>query len=138
MKQTADTMTLGGLVGAVALAGASQAYGTIISVTPPTNIPGVTPNTAASTKEFWDVDTGKTSATKTAASDIEFGYLNSSTYNESFTGVYVLNGGSTNAYYASNGTHYAYAVPKGATIGTGGTIRFFPVDDLLYNHVPDL
>ena len=90
----------------------------------PTNIAGVAPNGNASTKEFWDVDTGKTSATSTAASDIEFGYLNSSTYNESFTGIYALHGGSTNAYYASNGTHYAYAVPKGDTIGTGGAYGF--------------
>lgn len=139
MKQSANTMTLGGLVGAVALAGASQAYGAIVSVTPPTNIAGVAPNGNASTKEFWDIDTGTTSATKTAASDIEFGYLNSTTYNESFTGVYALNGGSTLAYYASNGTHYAYGLPKGAIIGTGGLYGFsqsttsFTIMSLTYN-----
>ena len=124
MKQTANTLTYGGLVGAVALAGASQAYGTIVSVTPPTNIAGVAANTAASTKEFWDIDTGTTSATKTAASDIEFGYLNSSTYNESFTGIYVLNTGKSLAYYASNGTHYAYGLAQGAKIGTGSAYTF--------------
>ncbi len=124
MKQSAKAITFTGLAGAAAFAGATQSYGAIVNFTPPTNIPGHAPNTAASTKEFFDVDTGKTSATRTAASDLEFGYLNSSTYNESFTGVYALNGGSTLAYYASNGTHYSYALAKGTVIGTGGPYGF--------------
>ncbi len=118
-------MTLGGLVGAVALAGASQAYGTIISVAPPTSIPGVA-TTSASVKEYWDVDTGTTSGTKTAATDLEFGYFNSST--EFFTGVYGFNGSKAAAYeYQGSGSAYsayAYNATKGSLIGTGGAFAF--------------
>ncbi len=126
MKQSANTMTLGGLVGAVALAGASQAYGTIISVAPPTNITGVAA-TSGSLKEYWDIDTGTTSAAKTAATDLEFGYYNSST--EFFTGLYGFNGSKAAAYeYKGSGsayTAYAYNATKGSTIGTGGTFANF-------------
>ena len=73
-------MTFTGLAGAAAFAGATQSYGTIVNITLPTNITGNAPNTAASTKEFFNVDTGKTTTTSTGA-EFEFGYLNSSTYN---------------------------------------------------------
>ena len=138
MKQSAKAITLTGFAGATAFAGATQSYGTIINVQPPSNIAGVTPSGNASTKEFWDIDTGTTSATSKAASDIEFGYLNSSTYNESFTGVYALHGGSTNAYYASNGTHYAYARAQRLGDRDGGSLCLFSVYDLFHHHVPDL
>ena len=122
MKQSAKAITLTGLAGASALAGASQSYGTIINITTPTNIPGQA-STSASTKEFYDVDTGTTSATSTAATDLEFGYFNNST--EFFTGVYGLNGGKAAAYqYGPNYSAYAYAIPKGGTIGTGGGFAF--------------
>lgn len=125
MKQSAKAITLTGLAGAAAFAGASQSYGVVVNLTTlPTNIPGNAPNGAVSTKEFYDVDTGKTTTASTASADLEFGYLNSSTYNESFTGVYALHGGSTLAYYASNGTHYAYGLAKGTVIGAGGPYGF--------------
>ncbi len=146
MKQSAKAITLTGLAGATAFAGASQSYGvvistngTIVNITAPTTIAGVAPNANPSIKEFYDVDTGTTSATKTAASDLEFGYLNSTTYNESFTGVYGLNGGKAAAYAASNGTTYAYSVLKGSKIGTGSGYAFnqtagrFTIMSLTYN-----
>jgi hypothetical protein len=123
MKQSTRTMT--GMAGAVALAGASQAYGTIINVAAPTDIPGNAPNTAGTTREFWDVDTGQTTSTRSTGGDsIEFAYLNSSTYTESFTGLYVF-GGKPVAYYASNGVTYPYPLAKGTTIGTGGPYSFY-------------
>lgn len=125
MKQSAKAITFTGLAGAAAFAGATQSYGAVVNVTSlPSNIAGVAPNGNPSTKEFYDVDTGTTSATKTSASDLEFGYLNSSTYNESFTGVSALKGGSTLAQYASNGSHYSYALSKGTLIGTGSPYTF--------------
>ena len=125
MKQSAKAITLTGLAGASALAGASQSYGAIISVKAPTNITGVA-TTSASLKEYYDFDTGTTSTTKTAASDVEFGYYNSST--EFFTGVYGFNGSKAAAYeYGGSGstyTAYAYGIAKGGKIGTGGSYAF--------------
>ena len=122
MKQSAKSVTFTGLAGAVAVAGASQAYGTIINVQPPSNITGQA-STSASVKEFWNVDTGTTAATNAAGSDVEFGYFNSST--EFFTGVYGLNGGKAAAYqYGAAYSAYAYSAAKGQVVGTGGAFKF--------------
>ena len=125
MKQSANALTFTGLAGAVAVAGASQAYGQVVNVAAPTNITGKA-STSASSKEYYDVDTGTTSTTKTAATDLEFGYFNSAT--EFFTGVYGFNGSKAAAYeYGGSGSAYsayAYAVAKGGKIGTGGSYAF--------------
>ena len=124
MKQSGSALTLTGLAGAVAVAGASQAYGTVINVAPPTTITGHTPSTAGTSREYWNPATGTTSAT-TGADLINFGYYNNSSTNEFFTGMYVLNGTGVVGYYASNATQYAYGLAKGATIGTGATYATF-------------
>ena len=127
MKQSAKTVTFTGIAGAVAVAGASQAYGTIINVPVPTNLTGVAQGTATGTKrEYWDVETGKTTAASTAATDFNFGlYSGTAAYpTEFFTGVYGTGGGVA-TYAAPNGTYYAFASGKGPTSGTGGTYASF-------------
>ena len=126
MKHSAKAMTLTGLAGATAFAGATQSYATIVSVTPPTNITG-TASTTTSIKEFWDVDTGTTSAARATGSDVEFGYFNGATSGggyEFFTGFYGLNGGKSAAYITSSGSGYAYSLAQGTRIGTGGPNTF--------------
>ncbi len=130
MKQSAKTVTLTGFAGAVAFAGASQAYGTVVSVATPTNIVNAPLGTGVNTKrEYWNVDTGATTTTAAAGYDINFGLLNSSTYNEFFTGLAVANGATTGggsvSYLASNGTIYAYGLTAGSTVGTGGKYATF-------------
>ena len=124
MKHTAKAITLTGFAGAAALAGSTQAYGTIVNLVDPSNIAGHAPSTAASSKEYYTILTGKTS-TKSTGAQLEFGYLNSSTYNEFFTGLYGLTTGTkAAAYYSAAGTVYSYPLGKGATIGTGGAYAF--------------
>ena len=53
-KHTASSIAIKGLTGAVALAGATQAYGTVVQVTPPGNITG-TGSTGEATVT-WDVN----------------------------------------------------------------------------------
>ena len=131
MKQSANALTITGLAGAVAVAGASQAYGTIINVAPPTNLTGVPQGTAAGTKrEYWDVDTGTTStASRAGISDFNFGlYSGTSAYpGEFFTGIAGSQTGEAAAtYYSSaNTTFYALGIPKNASIGTGGAYATF-------------
>jgi len=130
MKQSASALTFTGLAGAVAVAGASQSYGTIINVQPPSNIVGVAPGTATGTKrEYWDVDTGTTHATNTTGSDFNFGlYSGTTAYpNEFFTGVYGYGGGAAAYVYngASANTYYAFGPGTGKTVGTGGTYASF-------------
>ena len=130
MKNSAKAITLTGFAGAVAVAGTSQAYGTVINVAPPTTITGHAPSTAGTSREYWNPATGKTSAT-TGADLVNFGYYNNSSTNEFFTGVYILSatsgvpGGGVVGYYASNATQYAYGLAKGTTIGTGATYSTF-------------
>lgn len=121
MKRPGGRIAFGGLAGAAALAGATQAYGTIINVEPPANLSGNAPTTASSTKVYWDIDTGTSSATQTGESDFEFAYRNyqGTGYSQEFTGAYGFNGAQAAAYYASNGTNYAYGVASGKNIGTG-------------------
>lgn len=47
MKPTAKGMAIKGLAGAAAMAGASQAYGTLVKVTTPANIVGAAPTTSS-------------------------------------------------------------------------------------------
>ena len=130
MKKSVNALTIKGLAGAVAVAGASQAYGTVINVAPPTNIAGHTPSTAGTSREYWNPATGATTTT-TGADLVNFGYYNNSTTMEFFTGMYILSattgapGGGVVGYYASNATQYAYGLAKGATIGTGATYATF-------------
>ena len=137
MKQSAHTLTYGGLVGAVALAGASQAYGTIINVAPPTSITGSAGN--AGTRVYWDIDTGTTTAAKTAASDFQFLYVNNSA-GVFETGISGYNGSEAAAYLiTSANVAYAYNLPAGQQIGTGSGVAFgqstkyFTVLNITYN-----
>ncbi|MBE7211166.1 MAG: PEP-CTERM sorting domain-containing protein [Gluconacetobacter diazotrophicus] len=133
MKHSAKAITLTGLAGASAFAGATQSYGTVVSVAPPTNITGNAPNTAATSREYYNVDTGATyttSAGHTGTDYIQFSYINSSTYNESFTGLYDY-GGKPAAYLTSGGTAYPYPLAQGAKIGTGGMYAFNQVSGRL-------
>lgn len=126
MKQSASALTFTGLAGAFAVAGASQAYGTIINVPVPTNLVGVSPGTATGTKrEYWDVETGKTTTTSNATTDFNFGlYSGTAAYpTEFFTGVYGTGGGV--ASYVAGTSYYAFASGKGPTSGTGGTYASF-------------
>ena len=128
MKQSAKSVTFTGLAGAVAVAGASQAYGTIINVAPPTNITGN--NTATFGREYWNALTGTTSATRPTAFSLQFGYENGTLSNGNtlfYTAVHGGTGGASTAnyYYAGNAKFFAYGITKGATIGTGGTYASF-------------
>lgn len=145
MKHSATAVTFAGLSGAIAFAGASQAYGAVVNLTLPTNIPGHAPSTATTTREYYNVETGVTSTT-TAANpgyDLNLGYYNNSTTNQFFTGVYVNGGGGVVSYYASNMTNYAYGVTLGKTIGTGGNYAtfgqktgYYSILSLTYNGTP--
>ena len=78
MKQSANGITIKGLAGAVAVAGASQAYGTVINVAPPTSITGHAPAATGAaggttTREYWNPATGTTAAA-TGADLLNFGY----------------------------------------------------------------
>lgn len=127
MKQSANALKYTGLAGAVAFAGATQAYGAIVNFTLPTNIPGHAPNTASTTREYFNVETGVTNSTNTAdpGYDLNLGYYNNSGTNEFFTGIYVNGGKGLVSYYASNATNYAYGLNPGTTVGTGGTYATF-------------
>ena len=110
-KHTASSIAIKGLTGAVALAGATQAYGKVVSATPPANITG-TGSTGEATVT-WDVNGDGTADFVFGAGAANIGgskYLAYTGVN-SYTGAmvgYVLNG----AYnYASNLT-------KGTTIGS--------------------
>ena len=124
MKQAGKAVTFTGIAGAVAVAGASQAYGAIVNLTDPSNITGHAPTTAGSTKEYYNVLAGTTSTSSTGA-DLEFGYYDNSTSKEFFTGFYGLTAGTQAAAYNSynpntmTNTAYAYPMGKGSTIGTG-------------------
>ena len=51
--------------------------------------------------------------------------MDSSTYNEFFTGVYGLGGAKAAAYqYSTANSAYAYSAAKGSKIGTGGAYKF--------------
>ncbi len=129
MKQTANALKYTGLAGAVAVAGASQAYGTIINVQPPTNITGNNSATFGN-REYWNALTGATSTTRPAAFSLQFGYENGTLANGStlfYTAVHGGTGGASTAnyYYAGNMRFFAYGITKGSTIGTGGTYANF-------------
>lgn len=123
----AKNQILKGLAGAAALAGATQSYGAVVNMTLPTNIPGHAPSSAGTTREYYNVETGVTTSTAGAnpGYDLNLGYYNNSTTNEFFTGIYVNGGTGLVSYYASNSTNYAYGLPVGSTIGTGGDYATF-------------
>jgi hypothetical protein len=130
MKQSAVALKM---AGAVALAGSSQAYGQIISLTAlPANILG-TPQSASTspTVEFYDLTNGTSTATNTGDDTLEFAYINGTNngYAEFSTGVIGFNGGDAAAYlYSGTGNAYAYAVPKGTKIGSGSPYKFRQVN----------
>ncbi len=111
-----------GLAGAAALAGSTQAYGAVVNINLPSNITGSTGDTA-STKEYFNIQTGVTSSTSSSSTQLEFGYFDGPAGGggtEFFTGIYVATTGGTLGYYSSYGTVYAYPLAKGTLVGTGG------------------
>ena len=134
MKNTSRIQVGAGLIGAVAVASASQAYGGVVSVKAPANIPGNAPSTTG-TLEYWNVATGTTTSAATAATDFALGYGDFSTtgggavlesVGYGYTGKFA---GKTYSYTAPNGktyaNTYAFSIPKGATIGTAGKYAAF-------------
>ena len=111
-----------GLAGAVALAGGSQAYGAVVSVTPPANFlptSGVSDN-----QTIWDVNGDGTP-------DFILDFTQASTNGNWFSGIYGYGGvgtaapaGYVNSFAGTSGTLYlAYAsrLAAGATISSGST-----------------
>ncbi len=102
-------------MGAVALAGATQAYGAVVNWNP-ANIVPTSATTNPSQKAFYDIDGNGTN-------DIEFGfYQNASNPNEFFAGVYLLNGGAAAGYLTTYSTVYTYPLAKGSKVGTDATV----------------
>ena len=117
MKQTANKVMQGGLMGAVALAGATQAYGAVVNWNP-ANIVPTSATTSPSKKAFYDIDGNGTN-------DIEFGYFQSaSNPNEFFAGVYLLNGGAAAGYLTPYSTVYTYPLATGSKVGADAGITF--------------
>lgn len=112
------TRTLKGLAGAAALAGASQAYGTVVTVTPPANITGNDPATGSSSpvRRYIDLDTGASSTSNFTGADLELAYrsFTSGSYVIQQSFVFSLSGQT--ASYAVSGQYYAYKIGSGKTI----------------------
>ncbi|MDQ2658873.1 MAG: PEP-CTERM sorting domain-containing protein [Verrucomicrobiota bacterium] len=108
---------LKGLAGAAALAGASQAYGTIVSVTPPANIPGNDPATgsATPTRVFLDLDGNGTN-------DLQLAYRSFTTNGYAIQQSFVFSLSGQTASSAQGTQFYAYRITAGATIP--GTFTF--------------
>lgn len=110
------------LAGAAALAASSQAYGQII-ITPPSNIPGNDPSASPGfVNEFYDVQTGATSASATGpgfTADFEFQYYNIAETGGNYfsTRIIPLLPGDS---FAGNGFYFynADAIPSGAKVGS--------------------
>jgi hypothetical protein len=101
------------LAGAVALAGSSQAYGQILPLTLPTNVPGVPPD-GSENSEFYTVLSGITSGSPTGA-DFKFEYYNGSSY--FFTGATPIKL-TTGVAVNYPGGFYDSAIAFGTKIGT--------------------
>ena len=123
MKASGIKNATAGLAGAVALAGGSQAYGAVVSVTPPANfVP--TSGATAGNDTTWDVNGDGTA-------DFVLAFTQASTNGNWFSGIYGYGGvgtaavaGYSTAFATSSGTgyiSYANRLAAGATIGSGST-----------------
>lgn len=116
MKQN---RVLKGLAGAAAMAGASQAYGAVVVVTPPANITGRAPAaTDAGTRVNLDLNGD-------GQADLGLLYRNLLYNGANFTLTYIVAGttavpGST-VGVAINGQSYAYNLALATTVGPGST-----------------
>jgi hypothetical protein len=119
MKQSAIALKL---ATAAALAGSSQAYGQIVPITPPADIPGSAPSSPQVTySENYDVLSGTTNNPLT--NDFTFSYTNSANGNF-FTQVYGIQSTSLVASVAPNGYLYADSLAKGDAIGSDTGLQF--------------
>lgn len=107
--------TLTGLASAAAIAGASQAYGAVVVVTPPANIPGRAPAASdAGTRVNIDLNND-------GRVDLSLLYRNLLFNDTNFTLTYIVAGtssvpGST-VGTAISGQSYAYSLAQGTTVG---------------------
>src|SRR4051812_18436626 len=104
-----------GLAGAAALAAATQAYGTVVVVTPPPNIPGHDPAGTTSTtptRIFIDLDGNGTN-------DLQIAYrsFTSGAYQIQQSFVFAISGQTAAAAYGTQ--YYAYKLAGGVTIPGG-------------------
>ena len=112
---------INGLAGAVVLAGATQAYGTVVNVAPPQDIVGHTPTASdPGTQVAIDLDGD-------GIGDVDIAYRNVSLQGGPalFSFIYVAGASSTGAvvgnYIASPGqanSAYAYSLPSGYRVGS--------------------
>ena len=110
-KHTVTSFAIKGLTGAVALAGATQAYGNVVSATPPANITG-TGSTGEGTVT-WDVNNDGTADFVFGAGAANIGgskYL-------AYTGVNSYTGAMV-GYLLDGAYNYASNLTKGTTIGS--------------------
>lgn len=106
---------LKGLAGAAALAGATQAYGAIVVLTPPANIVGNDPTTNSSTtptRRLIDLDGN-------GSTDLQLAYrsFNTGGYTIQQSFVYAYTTGAIAGQSASATSFYAYEIPGGTSIG---------------------
>lgn len=125
MKQSTYALKL---AGAAALAGSTQAYGQVIQIAPPTNIPGHAPinNPSPVTTEYYNVLTGATDATQQPGDDFSFSYFNSAYHNNPDYFITSVNGLKPGSAIASTYQFvylYANALTKGTVIGSD-TMQF--------------
>ena len=109
-KHAASSIAIKGFTGAVALAGATQAYGSVVMVAPPANITGT--GSTGEAVVTWDVNNDGTADFVFGAGAANIGgskYL-------AYTGVNSYSGGVVG--YKLDGTYnYASKLTKGTTIG---------------------
>lgn len=113
MKRTALKTATKGLVGAVALAGGSQAYGNVVSVAGPADIIPTSGTTAATFRD-WDVNGD-------GANDLSFGFQQASVGGNFVGGVIGLDTQSLPVAYYGAYAIYANRLTLGTTVGPTNT-----------------
>ena len=112
------TRGITGLAGAAALAGASQAYAGVDTVTPPPNIVGNNPSNTSSTptRRYIDLDTGTSSSTNFAGADLELAYRSFTTGTYVIQQSFVFSLSGQTASLAGMYGSYAYKLKSGDAI----------------------
>ena len=126
MKKGIIKGTTTGLAGAVAIAGGTQAYGSVVTVTPPANITPTSGATAATSRAF-DINGDGTV-------DLEFDFQQTSTAGNFVSGVYGEGGVGVAAPVAYAGSYVVYAnrLTVGTSIGpTSAFAQEAPYTDVL-------
>lgn len=105
--------TTTGLAGAIAIAGASQSYGSVVVVATPANFTPTSGVTASGSIATWDVNNDKTI-------DFGFGFSQASTTGNFFTGMYGIGGTGVAAGVGTYGAYgfYLSRLAAGDTVGS--------------------